>query len=71
MLLFVVHSTFMVLWSYRYAGIDVQMKLVFGLELNLFSIWYGQRCRIASSLLGHGIGRSLQWRYRAQTHAPS
>lgn len=36
MLLFVVHSTFMVLWSYRYAGIDVQMKLVFGLELNLF-----------------------------------
>ena len=36
MLLFVVHSTFLVLWSYRYAGIEVKMKVFHGLEMNLF-----------------------------------
>jgi len=36
MLLFVFHSTAMVLWSYRYAGIDTKMEMVFGFEVNLF-----------------------------------
>lgn len=36
MLLFVVHSTFLVLWSYRYAGIEVKMQIIFGVEMSLF-----------------------------------
>eukprot|EP00547_Thalassionema_nitzschioides_P016769 CAMPEP_0194235990 /NCGR_PEP_ID=MMETSP0158-20130606/3343_1 /TAXON_ID=33649 /ORGANISM="Thalassionema nitzschioides, Strain L26-B" /LENGTH=1209 /DNA_ID=CAMNT_0038969619 /DNA_START=43 /DNA_END=3669 /DNA_ORIENTATION=+ len=36
MLLFVFHSTAMVLWSYRYAGIETKIDMVFGLQVTLF-----------------------------------
>ena len=73
MLLFVVHSAFMVLWSYRYAGIDVKMKLAFGLELNLFR--FGM-INVAVSMLvflvmglavrsSGGIGHKLMRRFDA------
>jgi hypothetical protein len=36
MLLFVAHSTAMVVWSYRYAGIETKIDLLYGVELTLF-----------------------------------